>query len=57
MARPIDEFDEDIEYDLQEGNSYALAFMAQDLRDLIGYVAPRSLNAAIKRRKKAEKDG
>lgn len=48
------EFDEDIEQDRQDGNYEALALVAQDLRNILGFVAPRSYIAALKRKRKAE---
>lgn len=48
------EFDEDIARDLRERNIEELAIVAQDLREIIRHVAPRSLLAALKRKKKAE---
>ena len=50
------EFDEDIQKDLDDGNLYALACVAQDLRNTIKHVAPRNLIAALNRKRK-EDDG
>ena len=49
--------DEDIAYDLRKGNIEELALVAQDLRVIMSHVAPRSLLAALKRKRKAEKSG
>ena len=49
-------FDEDIQKDLDDGKIYVLAMLAQDMRNICSEVSPRHLNAAIKRKQKAEKD-
>jgi len=49
------EFDEDIQQDYDEGNFYSLALVAQDLRNTMKHVAPRSWLAALKRKSRVEK--
>ena len=51
------EFDEDIELDLREGNIEALVFLAQDLREIMGHVAPRNMLASLRRKKKKAEKG
>ena len=49
----MDEFDADIQRDLDAGNLLALAYVAQDLRDTLKYVNGRALIAAHRRKSAA----
>lgn len=49
------EFDKDIQRDVDNNDIYPLALVAQDLRNTLRHVAPRSYVAALKRKRAAEK--
>lgn len=50
----MSEFDGDIQKDLDEGNTFALALVAQDLRNTMKHVATRNLVAVLRKKEKAD---
>ena len=43
-------FDKDIQRDLDDGNAYSLALLAQDMRETLSLVDSRALTAAYRRK-------